>query len=95
MVRLHTCTKKKRYQNRKHVFSSKTEQTAACDLTWSTATGLVFEYFPLFGGRGGGRQIVEFMGSLGPTNAPIRDWKDVAINDPWRPAVDTPFLWLF
>ena len=31
------------------------------------------------------------MGSLSPTNTPIRDWKDFAITDPWRPALDDKF----
>mmetsp|Transcript_14350 Transcript_14350/g.24033 ORF Transcript_14350/g.24033 Transcript_14350/m.24033 type:complete len:730 (-) Transcript_14350:42-2231(-) len=59
-------------------YSSKTEKTSARGLTFSSAGGLVFEWSPLFGGRGGERKIVEFMGSLGPSNAPIADWEDVA-----------------
>jgi len=59
-------------------FSSKTDSTSTRGLTMSTAGGLVFEWSPLFGGRGGERKIIEFMGSLGPLNAPIADWEDVA-----------------
>jgi hypothetical protein len=70
-------------------WSSKTEKSAARDLTFSTAIGLIFEYSPLFGGRAGERAIVEFMGSLGPKNAPISEWKDVALNDPLTEEKDT------
>eukprot|EP00956_Cyclotella_meneghiniana_P043136 scaffold254074_cov139-Cyclotella_meneghiniana.AAC.1 len=59
-------------------YSSKTEKSAARDLTFSTAAGLIFEFSPLFGGRAGERAIVEFMGSLGAKNAPISEWKDIA-----------------
>ena len=69
-------------------FSSKNEKTAARDLTLSTPAGLVFEESPLFCGRAGERQIIEWMGSLGPTTAPIHEWKDVAINDPWTKGDD-------
>ena len=69
-------------------FSSKNEKTAARDLTLTTAIGCVFEQSPLFCGRGGERQIVEWMGSLGPMTAPINEWKDVAITDPWTKGDD-------
>ncbi|KAL7528716.1 hypothetical protein ACHAXR_002591, partial [Thalassiosira sp. AJA248-18] len=66
----------------KCTYSSKTEKDSARCLTFSTASGLVFEWSPLFGGRAGERKIVEFMGSLGPQNAPIADWEDVATKNP-------------
>eukprot|EP00804_Cyclotella_cryptica_P028614 CCRYP_020605-RA/>CCRYP_020605-RA protein AED:0.30 eAED:0.30 QI:0/-1/0/1/-1/1/1/0/419 len=70
-------------------YSSKTEKSAARDLTFSTGAGLIFEFSPRFGGRAGERAIVEFMVSLGPKNAPISEWKDIAKNDPWTKKDDT------
>ena len=70
-------------------FSSKNEKTAARDLTFSTPAGLVCEESPLFCGRGGERQIIEWMGSLGPKTASISEWKDVALTDPWTKHDDT------
>mmetsp|Transcript_10347 Transcript_10347/g.17580 ORF Transcript_10347/g.17580 Transcript_10347/m.17580 type:complete len:762 (-) Transcript_10347:731-3016(-) len=64
----------------KCTYSSKTEKTSARSLTFSTAGGLVFEWAPLFGGRGGERKIVEFMSELGIETAPISEWEDVANN---------------
>ena len=73
----------------KETFSSKNEADAFRGLTFSTASGLVCESSPLFGGRAGERKIVEFMGSLGPETANVKEWEDVASRDPWKPEDDT------
>ncbi|KAL7456981.1 hypothetical protein ACHAWC_008439 [Mediolabrus comicus] len=65
----------------KCTYSSKTEKPSARCLTFSTAGGLVFEWSPLFGGRGGEKTIIEFLSALGIEFAPIAEWENVANND--------------
>ena len=73
----------------KCTYSSKTEKDSTRGLTWSTAGGLIFERSPLVGGRAGERNLVKFLGSLGPMNAPLEDWEDIATRDRWTPKDDT------
>lgn len=75
----------------KSTFSSKTNKDAARMLTFSTAAGLIFELTRMFGARVGERKLVEYLSSLGPVNAPVEDWEDVANLDPWDPKVDDAF----
>ena len=73
----------------KETFSSKTEKDSARGVTYSTATGVIFEFSPLFGAHAGERELNRLMGSQGPVHAPVEQWKDVAKNDPWTPEDDT------
>ena len=59
-------------------FSSKTDGDAARCLTYSTASGLVFEHTPLFGGRASETKLQRLWGSLGRERAPVEEWKDIA-----------------
>ena len=59
-------------------FSSKTDCDAARCLTYSTASGLVFEHTPLFGGRASETKLQRLWGSLGRERAPVEEWKNIA-----------------
>ena len=73
----------------KETYNSKTEEDSTRGLTYSTADGLIFEYLPLFGAHVGEIEVNRLMGSQGPVNAPVEEWKDIAISDPWKPEDDT------
>lgn len=75
----------------KSTFSSKTNKDAARMLAFSTASGLVFEATRLFAARAGERELVKHLSSLGPVNAPVEEWEDVAVSQPWDSKVDDKF----
>ena len=73
----------------KCTYSSKNERDACRGITWSTASGLVFETTSLFGGRAGERALVRLYCSLGNKCAPVEEWEDIALNESLAEGDDT------
>ena len=72
----------------KCTYGAKNETDSSRCLTYSTAGGINFEHTWMYGARAGECQLVDINGKKGPVNAPVAEWKDVAITDPWRPEDD-------
>ena len=72
-------------------FSSKNDGDATRAITFSTGSGLVFAWTRNFAARAGERELVGQMGSIGPTNADVRQWEDVKTRDPFVPKKDDKF----
>mmetsp|Transcript_44335 Transcript_44335/g.94357 ORF Transcript_44335/g.94357 Transcript_44335/m.94357 type:complete len:877 (+) Transcript_44335:1360-3990(+) len=72
----------------KATFSSKNDDDCTRWLAFSTAGGLTFEKTPPVAARAGERALVRWWGSLGPENAPVQEWEDVAKNEPWKATDD-------